>query len=266
MKLNQYFTDYEIENAKKFLYEFHDKILVDNRLSGVDVLLLCIYMCANKQKTAYVEYKDVAGLFAALGRKAKSFPVYVHRAIEANLIDKFKLSGKTILTLTVKGLKRVKDLLGSEMGVKTWIIKSGKPYTEKRHFQDAILSELKGLIKICDPYCGLRTLDLLSNIKSECEILFLTQIIENEKKFLRDLKDFEKEFPHIKIKIKIHKGRKLHDRYMICDEKCWIIGQSLKDIGKKDAIIIELEKLQALNEIFDKRWNEATILSDYLKS
>lgn len=60
---------------------------------------------------------------------------------------------------------------------------------------------------------------------------------------------------NISIEIKIN--QKLHDRYLICGEKCWHFGTSIKDLGNKDTIIKEISEVyQSMKELFEVRWEE----------
>ncbi len=81
--------------------------------------------------------------------------------------------------------------------------------------------------------------------------------ISRELKFENE--DFKKEFPNIKIEIRVLEDRKLHDRYIITETDYWSIGSSIKDIGKKDVLITKLpnEIKHALVEVFNRRWQRA---------
>ena len=263
MKLDQYFPEEELSTARNLIFEFYDRLLLDDNLSDLDAVLLALYMCCNKNKRAEVNYNEVKDLFASMGRKEDNFRKRLHDAKNANLVNEREERGTKFLSLTIKGLKRVKDLLGYEIGARTWLIESGKVYSGKKLFQQVVLSNIGLQLKICDPYCGVRLLDVLSEIKGKCKVFLLTQTIVEKRKFQRELKDFMKEHPEIEIEVRIFNERKLHDRYIISDGNCWAIGSSLKDLGNKDTIITKLgnEVKYALEEIFEKRWKNATPLS-----
>jgi len=50
----------------------------------------------------------------------------------------------------------------------------------------------------------------------------------------------------------------VHDRYLIVDDRAWIIGQSLKDAGKKPLAIMELTDTDQARALFEKLWNLGT--------
>jgi len=261
--LFEYFPPAEIKWARSVIYEFHDKLFLDDKLSGTNALLIAFYMCSNKNKCSEVEYNEVRDLFVKLGRRKNDFKVYLHRARKEGLIDERKVNKSKLLSLKIKGLKTVKNLLGQSSGAKALLIKSGTIYSGKKLFKEIVLSKPSFTIKICDPYVGVRLLDILSEITSKCEIYILTQTIERSKQFKRELEDFKKEFQNIKIEIRVLEGNKLHDRYIITETDYWSIGSSIKDIGKKDALITKLpdEIKYALAEVFNRRWQNAKPLN-----
>lgn len=259
MSLNDYFPKEEIENARYIIHEFHDKLLLDDKPSDKTALLLSLYMCSNKSKQSEIPYDEVRNLFVIMGRKENNFAANLFNAKKEELVDEREEGKVKLLSLKVKGLKAVKDLLGETIGVKTWLIESGKVYSGKKLFQEVVMSKIGSIAKICDPYCGTRTLDLMREIKQKCKIFLLTQAIEQKETFRRELKDFEKEFQHLEIEVRVFDGKTLHDRYIISDGNCWSIGSSLKDLGNKDTTITKLEDevKYAIEEMFDKRWQEA---------
>ncbi len=117
------------------------------------------------------------------------------------------------------------------------LIQAGKIYSGKRAIEALVFKRIGSYIKLCDPYCGTKTLDIIGNIPHKCEIFLLTQNIDKKENFKRDLADFEKEFRDLKIQIKVFSSKVLHDRYLITNDYCWSIGASLKDFGNKDTSI-----------------------------
>lgn len=263
MNLSDYFPKDEVEDAKYIILEFHDKLLLDDKPSDRTALLLSLYMCSNKNKQSEITYDEVRKLFVTLGRKEDNFAVNLFNAKKEGLVDEKQEGQVKLLSLKVKGLKEVKDMLGETIGVKTWLIEGGKVYSGKKLFQEIVMSKIGSTAKICDPYCGTRILDLISGIQHKCGIFLLTQAIEQKESFKRELLDFSKEFQHLKIEVRIFNGKTLHDRYIISDGNCWSIGSSLKDFGNKDTTITKLEDevRYAIEEMFNKRWQEATPFS-----
>jgi hypothetical protein len=52
---------------------------------------------------------------------------------------------------------------------------------------------------------------------------------------------------------------KLHDRYLVFNERCWLVGSSLKDAGKKALNVIEcIDNKEAVVNEAERKWNEAS--------
>ena len=143
------------------------------------------------------------------------------------------------------------------------IIEPGKPYTSKSILFESVLSKLRGKIKICDPYCGPRTLDILSKLDKKESILILAQNIEDKPhgNFQRVLSDFKTE--RVNIDIKLYDKSELHDRYIISEDEMWLMGHGLKDLGKKESFVVKLGKdiRDSMEAVFNRRWKDAKPLS-----
>ena len=67
------------------------------------------------------------------------------------------------------------------------------------------------------------------------------------RKFARQRSNFE-----------VRKTIEIHDRYLIIDQRAWMIGQSIKDAGTKPLSIVEIEDIDAVLKMFNRLWNKAT--------
>jgi len=145
--------------------------------------------------------------------------------------------------------------------VTTFYFEPDKKYSSKRLLSTTILSNLKGELRVVDPYCNLRTLDIMSGVKNK--VLFMTKLnnINKQKdrnKFLRELQDFKSE--HTNIEVRNYPNNDLHDRYIVTDDLIIILGHSIKDLGGKESFAIVLNKSssknihEALIENFNRRW------------
>jgi len=166
-------------------------------------------------------------------------------------------------------MKPGKDyLIPQEGSIEVFYFEPGKRYTSKRLLSKKILDSLKGELKIVDPYCGERTLDVLKDVKNRA-IKFLTKVGNLREKernqFLRELRDFKSENPN-KIKFGNYSHTDIHDRYIISSESLVILGHSIKDLGAKESFAIILNKdtnrniFDALLENFNRRWKQSTPL------
>lgn len=167
-------------------------------------------------------------------------------------------------------MKPGKDHLISQVkegSIEVLYFEPDKRYTSKRVLSKNILDSFKGELRIVDPYCGERTLDILNDVKNR-DVKFLTRL-ENLRdreraRFLRELHDFKSENPNMEFRNYPHAD--IHDRYIISSEFFVILGHSIKDLGAKESFAIVLNKdasrnvVEALIENFDRRWKQSSQL------
>jgi hypothetical protein len=144
----------------------------------------------------------------------------------------------------------------------------GKPYKSKKVLREKVFPLLSGPLKIVDPYCGIRTLDLVTEGNTQ-KIQLLTRLenISNKKKqeeFVREIAEFKTEHPIVEIRN--WTKSELHDRYIISESSLVILGQSIKDLGTKESFAVVFER-QHFESIFDdllsafnRRWNGAELI------
>jgi len=140
-----------------------------------------------------------------------------------------------------------------------------KRFSSKRILSKNILQNLEGDLKMVDPYCGVKTLDILIDIDDKI-VNFLTRLdnlrSKDKSRFLRYLTDFKKERPMIEFRD--YPNSELHDRYILSEDKIVIIGHSIKDLGKKETFAISMNNknnkniFQSLLSSFNRRWNNST--------
>ena len=108
-------------------------------------------------------------------------------------------------------------------------IEGNQPRTARLKLAE-MLSSLKGTVRICDPYYGVRTLDTLDLIPRSCEILFLTiRSNESERQLKGAFQDFKRERPRVEFRLAANTAT-LHDRYLVTAEALLILGHELKNI------------------------------------
>jgi hypothetical protein len=147
--------------------------------------------------------------------------------------------------------------------VEIFYFEPGKPYSNKRVLSKNILSTLKGKLKIVDPYCDIRTLDIVKEVKStKVQFLVRTENLRDKKgRFIQQLRDFKIEYPHFELRDYPHDD--IHDRYIMASDDFILLGHSIKDLGNKESFAISLNKnafkdlIEAISENFDKRWKQA---------
>lgn len=153
---------------------------------------------------------------------AKSITKSFNRA--GNKIHTYQEDGKVYFEIMKPG----KDYLIAPIGkgsMQVFYFEPGKPFTSKRLLSKNILESLKGELRIADPYCGERTLDVLKDVKNS-PTMFLTRV-ENlteaqRNRFLRELGDFKTENPSIEFRT--YPNTDIHDRYIISSDSLVILG------------------------------------------
>ncbi len=186
----------------------------------------------------------------------------------------FNRAGDKIHTETINDvvyfeiMRPGKDLLISEIkvgSIELLYFEPEKRYTSKRMLSKNVLDELRDGLKIVDPYCSERTLDILRDAKDK-NIKFLTRTdnlrSSQKSRFLRELKDFKSENPNVEFRNYSHSD--IHDRYIISAETLVILGHSIKDLGAKESFAMLLSKdknkniLEALTANFNRRWKASS--------
>jgi hypothetical protein len=171
-------------------------------------------------------------------------------------------SGEQFYKLMTKGKREVEKILGGEL-LAVVRIEAGQPRTARIRLAE-VLSRVKGSVRICDPYYGLRSLDSLDHVPKNCDIKFLTaKTNESPTKLHAAIKDLQKERPTCEFRL-AGAGHGIHDRYVLTDDSLLLLGHGLKDIGGKESFIVRLDKelapdlLKELGASFDTRWQAAT--------
>ena len=95
------------------------------------------------------------------------------------------------------------------------------------------LSAKKEII-IIDGYISVEVLEMLEDIKVDIIIYTYTSATLTKK----DIKMFS-----LNHKLQVNRMSNIHDRFIIIDEDVYVLGSSLKDIGKKRSTIIKLKTI-----------------------
>jgi hypothetical protein len=133
-----------------------------------------------------------------------------------------------------------------------------RAFTSIRALED-VLRSLSGDICVCDTYVDSRILDYFAELKNATRIKLLTENVQDSSRLRRDVTAFENEH-RIPIEIRVCSAGQLHDRYLLHPDGLLWIGASLKDMGKKQSMIIALPKSFAkeVRSGFDRKWSNAS--------
>jgi hypothetical protein len=115
-----------------------------------------------------------------------------------------------------------------------------------------------GDLLICDPYVDGKTFDYLALTSNVPSIRLLTENIQGESSFRRDLKAFTKQYG-ASVEVRKMVGQ-LHDRYVIFPGGMLLFGSSIKDIGRKQSLVVRLPETFAnqMGSSFNYLWNAAS--------
>lgn len=94
-----------------------------------------------------------------------------------------------------------------------------RPFTAKSEIRE-LVAKANSQILLFDPYVGVSTLDCFRNVQQHLRILTGQSKQSVESGFEAAVKDFRSEV-HL---VEIRRHKMLHDRYLIFNDRCWLIG------------------------------------------
>jgi hypothetical protein len=202
--------------------------------------------------TAYLESAGVAVTKKSIGRALSGAKGFVSRSISDD--------GEVFYKLMTKGEREAEKALSITGSLLVLRIEGGQPRQARIKLAE-ILKSLKGIVRICDPWYGVNTLDSLDLFHKDCDVRFITQkTSESTLKISSALKHFYKERPKAELRV-APSSSQLHDRYIVTKEQIMILGHGIKDIGNKESFVIVLDKSLVPDLIvevissFDNDWN-----------
>lgn len=233
----------------------YDRVLADDSLTDLDVVLLGVYLIERKNSKAGVTYDDCKQLFTFVGRKNVNYKANIHNA---KVMKKPLIEQKdSLLYLTIHGLKRIRGLLGQIEKSPVHVIKSGQNFTAIKLLEEFLAQEVRSEeISLCDSHISSATLFPFSALNGKVKsIKILTTIVHDSDKF-REYKNKMQKETGIALEVKV--SNKIHDRYLISGDKCWSFGASIKDLGNKDTTLREISEVTAsMKDLFSERWKES---------
>ncbi len=230
--------------------------------------LWCLYVSKDEFGVDYLTYEEIQNIL----QEFLDIPVTIKRlqktlapAVGKKVIKNTSGEGLKISNpgeAYFKGLKKDEPL-------NVLYINPNKPRTATRTLESLIRSIPKDELRICDPYYGLRTLEVLEAFaKHHKKIRFLTARVgggEKQATLNRAVEDFKKEYAK-KVEIKIVAHNDLHDRYVISKDQFLIIGHGIKDLGARESLIVVIQDRygkdirKTITTSFDSRWVSGTAL------
>jgi|SRR6185312_9718085 len=143
----------------------------------------------------------------------------------------------------------------SEPGIaREIVVAEDKPFTAKAEVRE-FLEKAETPTLVVDAYVGVATLDCFRTMNVPIRLLTGAHNNSIETGFENALKAFQAEG----FTIEVRRHTKLHDRHITFNERCWLVGSSLKDAGKKAFHTMEIVDAKAeVLAALEAKWNEAT--------
>lgn len=137
------------------------------------------------------------------------------------------------------------------------LVDPAKALQETRDLE-TVLSEIKGAVKICDPYLDSRTLDFIAAMSNASSVKLLTEKVTDAPKIGRELPAAAKQIG-AQIEVRVAARGVLHDRYIIHDGGMLVLGTSLNSFGLKQSFVSKVghDVRTATASFFDDRWKSA---------
>lgn len=146
-----------------------------------------------------------------------------------------------------KNFERIFNALEQNEGVKTQgIFFDGQIY-DAYSFVIDLIRKAKEEIVLIDGYVDKEVLDMLSKKQTNVRVIIYTLPNANINK--TDINRFNAQYPTLKE----YRTTKVHDRYLIIDNKeLYTIGASLKDLGKKCFSFTKMEEESLITELLSR--------------
>ncbi len=143
-----------------------------------------------------------------------------------------------------------------DLGIPTELdVEENKPFTAKSEIRE-LLSQAESEVTVVDNYVSSTTLDCLREVSTRIRLLTGTGAKNVSGNFARALEDFRDEG----IEIEVRQHAKLHDRYILFNGRCWLVGSSLKDAGKKRLNVIEcVDSRPSIEGDVEHKWSKAQV-------
>lgn len=225
--------------------------------------LAALHIAKNKCNVDELSAEHITACLEAAGVAVKQLSIARAMASAVGFVSSRKDDGGEVFyKIMTKGHREVEAVLGgSHMAVVR--VEGNQPRTARLKLAE-MLSSIKGTVRICDPYYGVRTLDTLDLIPRSSEILFLTmRSSEPERQLKGAFQDFKRERPRVEFRLAA-KTATLHDRYLVTPDALLILGHGFKDLGGKESFIVSITKdispdlIRDTISSFDSKWKDGT--------
>lgn len=146
-------------------------------------------------------------------------------------------------------IRDTRSLLETEAAPGEITLPAGNPFTAKSKVRE-LLEISTGEVFVVDPYVGVGTLDCLRGLTVPVRLLTANHAQAIEPDFDRNLAAFVSEGHNLTVR----RTAGLHDRHVMFNDRCWIVGGSLKDAGKKPFNCIEIADKAVVVAELEAKW------------
>lgn len=129
----------------------------------------------------------------------------------------------------------------------------GQEFSAKSDVRE-LFAEADDELFVVDPYVDPSTLDCFRDVTVSIRLLIGSQNKHIDGDFAGELESFQEE--GYEIEVRRHPG--LHDRHAVFNERCFLIGSSLKDAGRKQFNCTPMHDAgDAVIDVLEEYWREA---------
>jgi hypothetical protein len=246
------------ENIASFLTS-----LPIGKMSGQEKFLAVAAFLSSGDTCKEIAVSEIIKKWSKVILRGNYNPVYYNRAISKYWVN-LSEEKRGVFTVTAKGIKYIVDLSFPQT-VSDEIVENSLCIFEKKstHSFDKFLRSVlaKGASKICiaDSYVDETIFDtVLDSIPKTISVQLVYEHIPSEKQTAFDTrqKRFATEYPKFAIK----KFKDLHDRFLIIDDRAYVLGPSIKDAASNSpALVVALlnKDTASLEKFFNRLWVNA---------
>lgn len=135
------------------------------------------------------------------------------------------------------------------------VYEKGQIYDFYKDIRD-ITQKVENEVFLVDAYADEEALNLyLKKIPTNIKIRILTN--KPQGNFITVAQKFKAK---PKVAFEVRQSKDCHDRVFFVDDSCWVMGQSLKNAGKKPTYLIKIESYDLFRKVFEDLWNTASVL------
>jgi hypothetical protein len=134
-----------------------------------------------------------------------------------------------------------------------WVLMPGQ--YEAFNILRQLIHSAKSRFYLVDPWIDNTVFaDYLEGIRAGTEIRVLSCNLKGD--FVARARKFRQERPTFDVR----RSNAIHDRYLVVDDRAWILGPSLKDAGSKAWVIVEFADVATMEKMIQELWGKSTPL------